>query len=190
MTDVVPEIGKTSSQECYKRPLESSLKRGMIELAPLNVKPREKEGWLTMLIGGSNSKIVPEFLRPSRRQSLHSYRPQSEVSRSEDMYVPSHHSRAAEKKSSLGKTVLLTALGAAVGTGIAALCAPLIGAVIVGGGVGAIAGAAIGQGALTDSGTGGYDPRKGNPYTDPFHPDSPLNPMNPNNPVFWDRPGR
>jgi len=81
--------------------------------------------------------------------------------------------------------VLLTAVGAALGAGIAALSLPLAGALLVGGGVGAIAGATIGQGALSET-SGTYDPKKSNPYTDPFHPDSPLNPLNPNNPIFWE----
>ena len=137
-----------------------------------------------MLIGRSQSKIVPDFLRPSAaRKSRNSSRSES-VSGSRDSYIPSRSVTQSEGKSSVGKTIALTAIGAAVGVGIAALSAPLAGALILGGGIGAIAGAAIGQGALSES-SGSYDPKKSNPYTDPFHPDSPLNPNNPNNPIYW-----
>ena len=137
-----------------------------------------------MLIGRSQSKIVPDFLRPSAaRKSRNSSRSES-VSSSRDTYTPSRAATQSENKSSLGKTIALTAIGAAVGAGIAALSLPLAGALIVGGGIGAIAGTAIGQGALSEP-SGSYDPKKSNPYTDPFHPDSPLNPNNPNNPIYW-----
>lgn len=134
-----------------------------------------------MLIGRSQSKAVPDFLTTAKRQQSRKSKPQRDPSRTRDTYTPSLGAKS-EKNSNLAKTVLLTAVGAAIGAGIAALSLPLAGALLVGGGVGAIAGAAIGQGALTETG-GTYDPHTSNPYTDAFHTDSPLNPLNPN---FWE----
>ena len=138
-----------------------------------------------MLIGRSQRKIVPDFLRTSSRRNASSTQSSRNSNHVQDTYVPSSRARSAERSSSVVKTVALTAIGAAVGVGLAALSAPVAGALLLGGGIGAIAGAAIGQGALSDT-SGTYDPKKSNPYTDPFHPDSPLNPMNPNNPIFWE----
>lgn len=137
-----------------------------------------------MLIGRSHSRNVPDFLRPSAGRTARNSARSTSVSNSIDTYTPSRGVARSEKKSSVVKTIALTALGAAVGVGIAALSAPVAGALLLGGGVGAIAGAAIGQGALSET-SGSYDPKKSNPYTDPFHPDSPLNPNNPNNPIYW-----
>ena len=96
-----------------------------------------------MLIGRSQSKIVPDFLRPSAARNARTSSRSESVSGSRDSYIPSRSVTQSEGKSSVGKTIALTAIGAAVGVGIAALSAPLAGALILGGGIGAIAGAAI-----------------------------------------------
>jgi len=120
-------------------------------------------------------------LSPTRTQ----HRPRPQASQSLDRVTLS----TASEPRDLKKMAFLGGLGSALGVAAAAILCPAVGVagLVLGGLVGGITGAAIGDGALETAGT------KKAPEFDPYNtshlldPDNLYHPRNPNNPLNFAR---